>query len=191
MEGRALLFVGPDGSGRNTLADAIGITLQIPRVISYTTRSRRPNETEDKEYHFISEELFKKMQTRNEFIEVVHFDGIYYGFKKEDCEELLAEAGSFFAIVSPEGCEIFKQHFEKTLSIFVYADRETVTNRQQERGDDPQAIERHLSHYDEIMAYKDKADIALPNYDLASTAQELTTRIEDFVQAEHHPDSKY
>ena len=191
MKGIALLFVGPDGSGRNTLAEAIGITLHIPRVISYTTRPKRPYETEAKEYHFIGEELFKKMEKRGEFIESVHSDGYYYGIKKEDCEDLLAEAGSFFAVVSPEGCEIFKQHFEKHLTIFVYADKETVTKRQQKRGDDPEAIARHLRYYDQIMAYKDKCDIALPNYDLSSTAQELTKRIEEFLNIEYHPDSKY
>jgi guanylate kinase len=191
MEGRALLFVGPDGSGRNTLADAIGVTLHIPRVISYTTRPKRDHETDDKEYHFISEELFKKMERRGEFIEVVQADGIFYGIKKEDCEELLEEAGSFFAIVSPEGYEIFKEHFDKHLSIFVYADKDTVTERQKKRGDDADVIARHLSHYEEIMAYKDKCDISLPNYDLASTAQELTKRIEDFLNVEYHPDSRF
>lgn len=48
MDGRALLFVGPDGSGRYTLAEAIGITLQIPTVVSYTTREKRSRETEGK-----------------------------------------------------------------------------------------------------------------------------------------------
>lgn len=191
MEGRALLFVGPDGSGRFTLAEAIGITLHIPRVTSYTTRLKRPKETDGKEYHFITEERFKEMESNNEFIEVVQSDGIYYGITKEDCDKLLKDAGSFFAILSPEGCEIFKKVFTKTLTIFVYADRDTVTERQVARGDDADSIKRHLSHYDEIMEYKDSCDISIPNYDLASTAQELTARIEDFLGITHHPDSKY
>lgn len=191
MEGRALFFVGPDGSGRNTLADAIGITLHIPRVISYTTRARRAHETDDKEYHFVGDDLFKKMEKRDEFIEAVEADSYFYGIKKEDCEELLAEHGSFFAIVSPEGCEIFKQYFKKSLSIFVYADKDTVIERQRERGDDPDAVQRHLSHYEDIMQYKENCDIALPNYDLASTAQELTKRIEEFLDISYHPDSQY
>ncbi|MDQ0337934.1 guanylate kinase [Caldalkalibacillus uzonensis] len=191
LEGRALLFVGPDGSGRFTLANAIGVTLNIPMVTSYTTRPKRPRETDGKEYHFVSEDKFKAMQEANEFIEVVQSDDFYYGIRKEDCQQLLEKAGSFFAILSPEGCEIFKREFTNTLTIFVYADRDTVVQRQIERGDDPETIKRHLSHYEEIMAYKDKCDIAIPNYDLASTAQELTNRIEKFLGIEHHPDSKY
>ncbi|GAA0375969.1 guanylate kinase [Bacillus horti] len=191
MDGRALLFVGPDGSGRFTLAEAIGITLHIPRVVSYTTREKRTKETEGKEYHYITESEFKQMEQNEEFIEVVQADGICYGITKVDCERLLKENGSFFAILSPEGCEIFKKLFDKTLTIFVQADKETVTQRQIQRGDDPQTIERHLSHYDEIMDYQSSCDIVIPNYDLASTAQELTTRIETFLGITHHPDSKY
>lgn len=191
MNGRALLFVGPDGSGRYTLAEAIGITLQIPTVVSYTSREKREKETHGKEYHFISEDTFHDMDKRDEFVEVFKSDGIYYGIRKEDCEKLLSDHGSFFAILSPEGCEIFKKLFTKTLTIFVHADKETVTQRQIKRGDDPMSIERHLRHYNEIMKYQDSCDIVIPNYDLPSTAQELTNRIEAFLGITHHPDSKY
>lgn len=191
MEGRALLFVGPDGSGRYTLAEAIGVTLHIPRVISYTTRTRRPNETEGKDYHFISEEEFDQLVQSDSFIEATQADGFRYGIKKADCEKLLQESGSFFAILNPEGCDIFKRLFKDTLTIFVHADKETVVERQRLRGDDPETIERHLSHYDEIQAYQSHCDIVIPNYDLASTAQELTNRIETYLGITHHPDSKY
>lgn len=191
MDGRALLFVGPDGSGRFTLAEAMGITFQIPRVISYTTRLRREHETNGKEYYFVSDEEFSNIEQAGEFIESVVADGFKYGIKKQDCEQLLNDAGSFFAILSPEGCEIFKQLFTNTVTIFVYADKETVMERQKKRGDDPQTIQRHLSHYEQVMAYQSSCDIVIPNYDLASTAQELTKRIEEYLNLSYHPDSKY
>ena len=191
IEGTAFLFVGPDGSGRFTLAEAIGITLQIPRIISYTTRPKRPMETDGKEYHFISEETFLEMEQRGEFIEAVNMDKIYYGITKQDCEQLLREHDGFFAVLNPEGCEIFKKKLEKVVTIFVYADKETVIERQRERGDDQATIDRHMSYYDQIMAYQSSCDISIPNYDLASTAQELTNRIEQYLGITHHPDSKY
>lgn len=191
MDGRVLLFVGPDGAGRYTLAEAIGITLHIPRVVSYTTRAKRPHELDGREYHFVSEAEFLELEQNESFIEVVRADGISYGIKRSDCEQLLQDHGSFFAILSPEGCEIFKRLFANTLTIFVHADQETVIERQKLRGDDPQTIERHLSHYAEINAYQSNCDIVIPNYDLASTAQELTNRIEAFLGITHHPDSRY
>lgn len=191
MDGRALLFVGPDGSGRFTLAQAMGITFQIPRVVSYTTRPQRRTETHGKEYYFVTPDEFITYENNAEFIEVVQADGYRYGIKRSDCEKLLNEAGSFFAILSPEGCEIFKSIFSKNLTIFVHADRDTVIERQRERGDDDETIERHLSHYDQIMDYQPQCDIVIANYDLASTAQELTSRIEQFLNLTYHPDSKY
>lgn len=191
LKGKALVFTGPDGSGRYTLAKAIGITLHLPIVVSYTTRPKRPYEVDGRDYHFVSEEQFKQLERDGQFIEVVQWDGFYYGIRKKDCEELLEKAGSFIAVLSPQGCEIFKQIFDQTLTIFVYADKDTVIERQRKRGDDPETIERHMKHYEEIMAYKDKCDISVPNYDLASTAQELTKRIETFLGIEHHPDSRY
>lgn len=191
IEGTAFLFVGPDGSGRFTLAEAIGITLQIPRIVSYTTRPKRPKETEGKEYYFISKEKFLEMEESGQFIEAVHLDQHYYGITKQDCEQLFQEHGGFFAVLNPEGCEILKKKLEKVVTIFVYADKQTVIERQRQRGDDEETIQRHMNHYDQIMAYQSKCDICIPNYDLASTAQELTNRIEQYLGITHHPDSKY
>lgn len=191
MEGRAMLFVGPSGSGRFTLAQAMGITFQIPRVVSYTTRPQRERETYGKEYFFVTEEEFSQIEQAGELIESVTFNGFRYGIRKEDCDRLLKESGSFFAILSPEGCEIFKKLFDKTLTIFIYADKETVIERQRLRGDDEPSIERHSNHFDEVMEYKSSCDISIANYDLASTAQELTARIEQFLGLTYHPDSAY
>lgn len=68
MDGRALLFVGPDGSGRFTLAEAMGITFQIPRVVSYTTRPKQAHETNGKEYYFIDPSKFVDIELAGEFI---------------------------------------------------------------------------------------------------------------------------
>ncbi|MBP1931208.1 guanylate kinase [Ammoniphilus resinae] len=191
MQGRVFLFVGPDGSGRNTLANAMGITFHIPRVVSYTTRPKRQYETPGRDYIFVTEKEFTEKEQAGNFIEAVRSDGYYYGIKKEDCERFLREQGGFYAVLSPAGCEIFKKLFPNVVTIFVYADRDTVTERQQLRGDDKQTIERHLRHYDNVMNYQGECDIAIANYDLASTAQELTTRIENFLGIVHDPDSKY
>jgi guanylate kinase len=191
LDGRVLLFVGPDGSGRNTLAQAMGITFHIPRVVSYTTRPRRKNETDGKEYFFVSESLFTRKQQNGDFIEVVESDSYFYGIQKEDCEQCLSEYGSFYAVLSPQGCEIFKQEFANVLTILVYASKETVVTRQKLRGDDLATIERHVKHYQHIMEYQSQCDIVIANNDLASTAQELSSRIETHLQIVHHPDSKY
>lgn len=174
------VFTGPDGSGRKTIADlAARTTLNIAKVVSYTTRERKNFEIEGKDYYYISREEFQKAKENGEFLESVEIDGNFYGIKEADIEKTFDKKRCIYLVLNNEGAKILKDLYgNKVIQFFISADRETVITRQKERGDSKMDIERHLSHYDESMEYKQKCEHSFENYELSHVLFEVVKAIE-------------
>ena len=85
-----IIFIisGPSGSGKSTLVKKL---LELPGTmlsISATTRPPRAKESEGKWYHFVSDEEFRGMVERGEFLEHACVFGKHsYGTPKKSLEE--------------------------------------------------------------------------------------------------------
>ncbi|MBU9720885.1 MULTISPECIES: guanylate kinase [Bacillaceae] len=178
------VFTGPDGSGRKTVSKLVGkSTLHMKGVISYTTRKQRPYEKEGEDYHYVSREEFQEAKARGEFLEDVEIHGNLYGIKEQDVKDTFEESGCIYLVLNPEGAEILKRLYgDKVIRFFVYADRDTVIARQEERGDASEVIDMHLAHYDEDMAYRDECEHVFENYKLDHIAFEVTNTIEHYFR---------
>ena len=65
-----LVLSSPSGAGKTTIARALlDREENLIMSISSTTRSKRPKEVDGRDYHFVSEKIFKKMIEAGEFIE--------------------------------------------------------------------------------------------------------------------------
>ncbi|MBO8170428.1 MAG: guanylate kinase [Bacillaceae bacterium] len=176
------VFTGPDGSGRRTIADMVGPSLDMAKVLSYTTRKPRSVEKDGQDYYFVSESQFKQMQDNGEFLESIEYDGHYYGIKESDVASLLEKKGVIYMSLNIEGTRILKDMYQdKVIRIFVYANAETVRKRQEERGTDREEIEKHMSHFEEAMNYKDECEHVFENYDLPQVAYQIQETIEQYL----------
>ncbi|WP_027087691.1 guanylate kinase [Cohnella panacarvi] len=178
-----IVFTGPDGSGRKSVAEAVGQTFGIAKVVSYVTRPPRPGEVNGQDYHFIDHKIYDEMEQQGEFLESVSIDGHHYGIRGLDVEEHLDSRGCVYLILNREGADILKKVYgDKVVRLFVYADRRTVEERQQRLGLDPATIAAHLSHYDSELAYRTSCEHAFENYDLGQTTYEITNVLETYLQ---------
>jgi guanylate kinase len=176
------VFTGPNGAGRKTIADMAGLTLNIKQVLSYTTRSRRPTETEGEEYFFVSRETFDEAQQQGQFIEVIAFDGNQYGIKSSDIEEQLQASGCIYLVLNSEGTHILKKLYgDKVVRIFINADQEQLTSRQQERGDSPEIMARYRTNYEKEAAYRSQCEHVYDNTDLSHTMYDITKTLENYL----------
>ncbi|WP_426450954.1 guanylate kinase [Paenibacillus sp. S-38] len=174
------VFTGPNGAGRRTVAQMSGSTLGVKQVISYTTRPPRSSEVDGQDYHFISRDEFKAAEEKQEFIEVIEIDGNCYGIKETDVAEQLQKFGAVYLVLNRFGAEALKKVYgDRVVRIFIYADRDTVLKREQERGDSQELIDRYMSHYEEEIAYKDSCEHVFENLDLAHTVFDLTKALDD------------
>ncbi len=60
----------------------LNTNLGFERIITYTSRSPRPDELEGRDYHFVSRGEFEKMIARGEFLEYVDYAEDYKGTHK-------------------------------------------------------------------------------------------------------------
>jgi guanylate kinase len=176
------VFTGPNGSGRKTVADMAGLTLNIKQVLSYTTRPRRPTEVEGEDYFFVSRESFDEAQQQGQFIEVIEFDGNKYGIKSSDVEEQLQSSGSIYLVLNSEGAHILKNLYgDKVVRIFINADKDQLISRQQERGDSPEIMARYRTNYDKETAYLSQCEHVYDNSDLSHTIYDITKTLEKYL----------
>ena len=144
------------------------------QVLSHTTRQPRPSELEGRNYFFISHEQFAKAQN-NGFVEVIAFNGNYYGIKHTEIARMVDSPRPVYLVLNCQGAEALKKVYgHQVVRICIYADRDTLVKRQTERGDSEELIQRYMAHFEEEMAYKDACEHAVENVDLAHTVFDLS-----------------
>ncbi|WEK55079.1 MAG: guanylate kinase [Candidatus Cohnella colombiensis] len=179
---KIIVFTGPDGSGRKSVAEAVGHTFGMAKVVSFTTRAPRPGEVNGFDYHFITQQSYNQMEEQGEFLESVTINGNSYGIRGVDVEEHLETNGCSYLILNHEGADILKKVYgDKVIRLFIYADRQTVEERQRLLGLDEEIIANHLSHYDQEVDYRSSCEHSYENYDLAQTTYEITNTLETYL----------
>jgi len=180
---KIIVFTGPDGSGRKSVAEAVGQTFGMVKVISYVTRLPRPGEVNGQDYHFITDDEYLAMEQQGEFLESVEIAGKRYGIRSIDIEDNLHHNGCVYLILNHEGADVLKRIYgERVIRMFLYADRRTIEERQRNLGLDEEVISTHLSYFDRDMEYRSSCEHSFENYVLAQTTYEITNTLEEYLQ---------
>ncbi len=80
MAGILFIISAPSGSGKSTLVSQLRTLVEgLDFSISYTTRAPRGSETDGREYHFTTREVFERMIAEGDFLEWAEVFGNYYG----------------------------------------------------------------------------------------------------------------
>jgi len=176
------VFTGPNGAGRKTIAEMVGLTLNIKEVLSYTTRHRRPTEVEGEHYHFVSRESFEIMELQDEFMEIIEFNGNKYGIRSIDIEQHLQDRGCIYLILNRQGANMLKSIYgDKVVRIFIYADRDKLIERQLERGDTPELVNNYMKNFEIETSYREECEHVYDNSDLSHTMYDITKTLENYL----------
>ena len=80
IENKLVIISSPSGAGKTTLCKLLLKKMKnISLSISYTSRGKRLNEIDGKDYYFVSEKKFKQLNSKNFFIETAKNFNNYYG----------------------------------------------------------------------------------------------------------------
>ena len=100
-----LVLAGPAGSGKTTLSERLVAEQPgVERVVTATTRPRRPGEVNGVHYHFLSEAQFDEALARGEFLEWACVHGRYrYGTLRRAVVDRLVAGLSLVIAIDVQG----------------------------------------------------------------------------------------
>ena len=93
-------------------------------VVTATTRHRRPNEVDGKDYLFVSMKEFARMINEDELIEHAIVYGDYKGIPKQQVREALASGKDVVMRIDVQGAETVRKMAPDALMIFITTDSE-------------------------------------------------------------------
>ena len=122
-QGKLIVFSAPSGSGKTTIVrHLLGIDdLNLEFSISATSREKRGNEIDGKDYYFLTAKEFKNKIKNDDFLEweEVYRDN-FYGTLKSEVERIWAMGKNVIFDIDVSGGLRIKRKFPKeTLAVFV------------------------------------------------------------------------
>ncbi|HEY4485100.1 MAG TPA: guanylate kinase [Nitrospiria bacterium] len=179
-KGLLLVVSAPSGAGKTTLCRRMAeADSGLQYSISYTTRERRPGETDGKDYFFIRESEFMDRARRNEFAEWAKVHGHLYGTHVGFLNRTLGSGVDVLLDVDTQGARSLKKVYPDGIFIFVLPpSMETLMERLRQRGSDSsEEIERRLRVAREEIRHFVEYDYILINDDIGKAIRELESII--------------
>ena len=186
MEGKLFIFSAPSGSGKTTIVkNLLEKNLGLEFSISATSRPKRDNETDKKDYYFLTAEDFKEKIQRDEFVEWEEvYENRFYGTLKTELERIWNQGKHvIFDVDVIGGLNIKKKYPKKALSIFVMPPSvEELAKRLNLRStDSSEDIEVRLNKAKEELSFAKKFDIVIINDELEKAIGESEKAVKGFI----------
>lgn len=145
VNGRIVILSGPSGSGKTTVVSRL-IELSPVRLVksvSATTRAPRPGERNGVDYHFLTDEDFRRRLDSEEFIEhaEVFSSGFLYGTLRSEVENAWKQNGWAFLEIDVQGAMEVMQQYPEAVTIFLRTPSpEEFERRLRNRGTETESV---------------------------------------------------
>ncbi|HET6542429.1 MAG TPA: guanylate kinase [Chryseolinea sp.] len=189
MEGKAIIFSAPSGSGKTTIVrHLLEKNPDLGFSISASTRDKRGRtEAHGKDYYFLTPEEFKKKIDSNEFVEWEEvYEGNFYGTLKSEIDRIWKNGKNVIFDVDVKGGINLKNYFgDKALAIFVKVPSiKVLKERLHDRGtESEESLSRRLFKANFEMTFQDKFDKVLINEDLEHSLQQAQQLYDAFKKS--------
>jgi len=179
-----IIISAPSGSGKTTICKYLQkLDSSINFSISCTTRQKRENEVEGKDYFFITNDEFEEKINDDKFIEWEQIHGnFYYGTLKSTLDEAINKDKTILLELDVKGAMSVKNLYPtKTLSIFIVPPSvEELKIRLEKRGtDNYERIIKRLERLESELSYKTNFDYHVINDDLDLAVKEIMSIIKN------------
>tara|TARA_B100000700_G_C14926305_1_gene799617 strand:- start:483 stop:1034 length:552 start_codon:yes stop_codon:yes gene_type:complete len=172
-----LVLSSPSGAGKTTLSKKIQQQDNSFRIsVSHTTRKARPNEVDGVDYHFVSEEKFKKMLSEGVFYEHSKIFGNYYGTSKSSVNKILDDKCNVLFDIDWKGAQQLSNFKELNLvKIFILPpSKEELKKRLESRNQDgKESIKNRLLAYSQDIKHSKEYDYVIINDNIENCFDEI------------------
>ena len=115
-----IVISAPSGTGKTTIVrELIKNNENLVASVSYTTRKKRANEIDGKDYVFVSSELFSSMVEEKSFLEHAKVFDCFYGTPKKEVEDSLNKGLNVILEIDWQGAMQIKRERPDCLMLFI------------------------------------------------------------------------
>lgn len=189
--GLLVVISAPSGGGKTTVIRSL-LKRGDPHFaysVSATTRPRRQNEVDGRDYIFLQEEAFRRKIDEGAFIEWAHVHNHLYGTLCSTVETLLDDGKIVLLDLDVQGgLEIKKKYGDEALLIFIKPPSlEELERRLRTRNTEhEQAINTRLSAVPEELAKSQAYDHIVVNFNLDETVEAVNKIVKQTYELKHH-----
>ncbi|MFA5404772.1 MAG: guanylate kinase [Ignavibacteria bacterium] len=172
------VFSAPSGTGKTSIyKEILNKNPEIEFSISATTRKKREEEVDGKDYFFLEADDFKKRIDKGEFVEYEKiFDNKYYGTLKSFIDGKISEEKNVLFDLDVKGALSIKRIYnDKALLIFIKPpNKEIIKERLLKRGtESEEIIENRLNRFDFEMEKMCEFDYVVLNDNLQNAIEKV------------------
>ena len=177
--GVMLVLASPSGAGKSSISRAI--FAQDPNIslsVSVTTRARRTDELDGRDYHFIDIPAFERMRETGELLESAEVHGNFYGTPRGHVEEKLAQGRDILFDIDYQGTlQLLERARADMVTVFILPPsiRELRKRLERRAQDSKSVIDKRLKNARKEMDHFAEYDYVIINRDLEDSVQKVRT----------------
>ena len=150
-QNKIIIISSPSGAGKTTICKYLLKKMKdIDLSISYTTRQKRFNEKNGKDYFFTNKDKFKRLNKANFFIETAKNFNNYYGSPYQNINKSFSQQKSILFDIDWKGAKKLRKKYSKDqiIDFFILPpNKKELKKRLEKRGrDNKEEIKMRLSY---------------------------------------------
>jgi guanylate kinase len=182
-----IVISGPSGAGKDTVVKLMrerGLPFHF--VVTATTRPKRAEEAEGKDYFFVSKEEFARMIANNELIEYAFVYGDYKGIPRAQVLAALESGKDVVMRLDVQGAETVHRLVKDPVMIFITAENgDMLEHRLRERNTETdEELALRIATARGELTRLEQFDYVVVNRD--DEQDETINTICSIIDAEHH-----
>jgi guanylate kinase len=173
--GAMLVISGPSGVGKTTLSRKLREVPGIVRVMTTTTRARREQEVDGRDYRFLDRAAFEAEIARDAFLEWAEIDGHLYGTPREEIRRRISSGDLVLVDIDPQGARSIRALAMPAYFVFLAPpDMEELKRRLLGRqSESPEAVRMRLARAEREMTQQDLYDAVVVNTTVERATEEI------------------
>ena len=183
IKNKLIIISSPSGAGKTTLCKLLIKKMKnINLSISYTSRSKRLNEVNGKDYYFVSKRKFENLKEKNFFIETAKNFNNLYGSPYKNINKSIKNNQHILFDIDWKGARKIRRNYNKEniLDFFILPpSKSELKRRLKKRGrDNNKEINLRLSYAIDEMKHYNEYKYVLINDNVKNTVEDIIKIIE-------------
>ena len=183
IKNKLVIISSPSGAGKTTLCKLLIKKMKnINLSISYTSRNKRLNEVNGKDYFFVSKKKFESLKEKNFFIETAKNFNNLYGSPYKNINKAIKNNQHILFDIDWKGARKIRRNYNKEniLDFFILPpSKSELKRRLKKRGrDNNKEINLRLSYAIDEMKHYNEYKYVLINDNVKNTVEDIIKIIE-------------